>query len=114
MGDCDDVCQTCFKIFILLILLGPLIVASLVLFGIAILGDILVILYFFLCGWCSEIQLCDCGGCCRPFLVKGLTTPWKPICLLFYKLCEFLNKDLFKEIEGTDVRIAYNGQYSAR
>ncbi len=78
-------------------MLRPLIVTVVVLFGMAILADILVILYFVSIGWCGEFQLSDYGVGCQPFLVEGLTTPWKPISLLFERIGKFFDKDLFKE-----------------
>jgi len=98
MVDCKGCCIILFKIFVFLILLGPLIIAVLALLLMAIIADIFVMIYFTTFGWIGEIGY---KGCIHgEFLVKALSSPWKPLFILFLKVYYLFNQGLNEEIEA--------------
>ena len=96
-----------FNIFVFLILLWPLILVLIVLLLYAIIADLSVMLYFITFGWIGEI---NCEYCCHGlFLVKGLSSPWKPLFILFENFRYFFNKGLGDEIESNKIKITEKG-----
>lgn len=96
-----------FKIFVFLILLWSLILVLIVLLLYAIIADLSVMLYFITFGLIGEIK---CEYCCHGlFLVKGLSSPWKPLFVLFENFRYFFNKGLGDEIESNKIKITEKG-----
>lgn len=82
----------CFKLFITPFFLGPMIVSLCILLTIGFISEIIVLLYFSTFGWLCELGICESNQ----FLVKGLTTPWKPLLYLLEKICDFYSNPLIK------------------
>ena len=86
-----DFCDCAFKIFIFLVILGPIAAVTAILFSLSVVLDSLVLVYFALIGWLCEIKICNCHA---PFLVKGLKCPWEALIIFFEKLKDFFTKPL--------------------
>ena len=83
--------ELCFRIFLFILMLGPIIIATLILIFMSLTANIFTLVYFILFGWCCEIKLCsDPHG---PFIEKTLKKPWTLIKNLFDKISDFLEGD---------------------
>ena len=84
-GDCA------FKVFVFLLILGPIIAVTTILSASAVIFDSLVLVYFTLIGWVCELKICDCHGI---FLVEMLKCPWRPLITFFEKIKNFYEQPL--------------------
>ena len=76
------------RVFLFILMLGPVLVATLVLFSIAITTNCFTLIYFILFGWCCEIKICsECHG---PFIEEALIKPWTLLKKLWDKISNFL------------------------
>ena len=83
------------KIFLFIIMLGPMLFVTLLLTLIGLIANSFTLLYFMLIGWICELELCeDCENCdCRchgPFIEKTLIIPYEPLKRLCKKISFFL------------------------
>lgn len=94
---CNNCLDTGFKIFISLIIIGPIIAVACILFAIGIIADVFVLLYFALIGWFAELNICNC--CHGKFLVNGLRNPWTPLVTFIKKIYKFYNEPICQKEE---------------
>ncbi len=91
MSGCTKCCEIMFKIFIFLILIGPVLGVTAILIAMSITVNVFVLSYFALIGWTCEAQICDCHG---EFLLKKLRCPWLILCDFATKIVEFFQKPI--------------------
>ena len=87
----SDCCDCALKVVAFLLISGPIIVVTGVLFTSAILFDSLIFVYFALIGWVCELKICDCHGI---FLYEKLKYPWKPLITFYEKIGDFCGQPL--------------------
>ena len=77
------------KVFITLLILGPILIVALILSIIAIIANIFTLLYFVLFGWFCEVKICD--DCCHgPFISKTLYKPRTLLITFGGKIIDFI------------------------
>lgn len=85
-------CVNCgLKVFLFIIMLGPVIAVAIILTVMAIIANIFTVLYFCLIGWFCEVGICDCHD---KFIVKALSAPWIPLIEFSKKIILFLKEPL--------------------
>ena len=101
MGD-TYCCECAFKIFIFILILGPIIVITGVLGIFALSYDFCIIIYFIIIGWSCELGFCYCHG---QFLIYRLIYPW----FFLKRFCRKINRYFCNQFETeTD---DYNDDY---
>ena len=91
MSGCTKCCEIIFKIFIFLILIGPVLGVTAILTAMSITVNVFVLVYFALIGWTCEANICDCHG---EFLLKKLRCPWLILCDFAEKIVNFFQKPI--------------------
>ena len=91
MSGCTKCCEIIFKIFIFLIIIGPILGVTAILTAMSITVNVFVLSYFALIGWTCEVKICDCH---REFLVEKLICPWIILCDFAEKIIKFFKKPL--------------------
>ena len=107
MSGCTKCCDIIFKIFIFLIIIGPILGVAATLTAMSIIFNVFVLSYFALIGWICEVKICDCHG---EFLVKGLRCPWLILIAFAEKIINFFKNPLIKGNETPN----YNSNNSSR
>ena len=87
----SDCCDCALKVFVFLLILGPIIAVTTILSASAVIFDSFVLVYFTLIGWVCELKITDCHGI---FLVERLKCPWKPLITFFEKIKDFYKQPL--------------------
>ena len=82
----SEPCDIFYKTFLSLLMIGPALTVIVILFGIALIADTFVLLYFSLFGWMCEIEICDMHG---KFILESLKCPWEPLLIVFEKFYKF-------------------------
>ena len=87
----SDCCDCFLKIFIFLLIIGPIIAVTSILFISAVIIDSFILVYFALIGWLCELKIWDCHDV---FLVEKLRCPWKPLFTFYEKIKNFFGQPL--------------------
>ena len=107
MSGCTKCCDIIFKIFIFLIIIGPILGVTATLTAMSITVNVFVLLYFALIGWICEVKICDCHGV---FLVEKLRCPWLILIAFAEKIINFFKNPLIKGNETPN----YNNNSNSR
>ena len=91
MSGCTKCCDIIFKIFIFLIIIGPILGVAATLTAMSIIVNVFVLSYFALIGWTCEAKICDCHG---EFLLERLRCPWLILCDFADKSVKFFQKPI--------------------
>ena len=110
----DSCCQCIFKIFLFVLMLGPMLIPLTILLVCGLIANIVIIIYFALIGWICEAGLLDWH---EKFIAESLSKPWYPLKSFFNAICKFCDTDLcgkkkpkeeVKEKESKIVNSRYN------
>ena len=107
MSGCTKCCDIIFKIFIFLIIIGPILGVTAILTAMSITVNVFVLLYFVLFGWMCEVNICDCHG---QFLIEFLRCPWLILITFAEKIINFFKNPLIKGNETPN----YNNNSNSR
>ena len=83
-------CHCFLKIFLFLLIIGPMLIPFFILLSFGIIANILIMIYFVLFGWLCEIEIVGCHG---KFLSESLSKPWYPLKSFLEALCKFCDMD---------------------
>ena len=109
MSGCTKCCDIIFKIFIFLIIIGPILGVAATLTAMSIIVNVFVLSYFALIGWICEVKICDCHG---EFLVDCLRCPWLILIAFAEKIINFFKNPLIKGNETPNYN--YNNNNTSR
>ena len=118
---CEDDCcgpnscgQCIFKIFLFLLMLGPMLIPLTILLVCGLIANIVIIIYFSLIGWICEAGLLDWH---EKFIAESLSKPWYPLKSFFTAICNFFDTDLCgkkKPKEEEKERKIVNSRYNKK
>ena len=88
---CSNFFDVFLKIFLFIIIIGPVLAVSALLTAIAFVANIFTLLYFSLIGWLCEAEICECHG---KFIIEALKKPWTPLYYVVKKIYKFFANPL--------------------
>lgn len=89
--ECSNVCDIFFKIFLFILIIGPVLAVSVLLIAMALVANAFTLLYFILLGWFCEFGIC---GCHDKFIIDTLKKPWNPLFCFVEKVFNFFTNPL--------------------
>ena len=86
-------CECAIKIFIFILILGPIIIVTVVLGIIALIYNFCVLLYFVIIGWSCELGFINYHG---QFLIVKLICPWFILIRFYRKILFYFSEPLIR------------------
>ena len=95
--ECSNACDIFFKVFLFVLIVGPVLVVAVLLVAMALVANAFILLYFILLGWFCEFGICKCHD---KFIIDCLKKPWNPLFIFVAKVFNFFTTPLI----GSDDR----------
>ena len=109
--ECSNVCDIFFKIFLFILIIGPVLAVTVLLIAMALVANAFTLLYFILLGWFCEFGICRCHD---KFIIDCLKKPWNPLFIFVEKVFNFFTTPLIgSDNYNRETIVHNNSNYSS-